>query len=345
MTAKIVHVGIDVSKDWLDVDLCGRSLRVANQAKGFSLLLRHLRQLDGQPLVGLEATGGYEKALCEFLRQHTIAFAKLNPRRVREYARSQGILAKTDAIDARVITAYTRSLEDCSQGPLPVYHTQLYALVLRRDQLVDLLKQERNRLSHALPAAVTRSLQTSCRHLLKQIQRMESLMEELAVRHPELGRAADRLCEVQGVGRVTAMAVLGLLPELGRLDRNQAAVLVGVAPYNCDSGIFRGTRKITGGRPRLRRHLYMAALVASRHNPVLRTLYQRLKDKGKPTKVALMALVRKLVAVLNQLLKQPHFKIIQSSARELSIDTRAGLAQPERVAVDNSTEPQLSYAL
>jgi transposase len=345
MTSEIVHVGMDVSKDWLDVDLCGKSLRVANQAKGFSLLLRLLRRLAGRPLVCMEATGGYEKALCEFLRQHAIAFAKLNPQRVREYARSQGILAKTDTIDARVITAYGRSLGDCSQGPLPVYQNQLYALVLRRDQLVDLLKQERNRLTHALPTAVKRSLQTSCRHLLKQIQKMEALMEDLAVCHSCLSHAVDRLCEVQGVGRVTAMAVLGYLPELGRLDRNQAAALAGVAPYNCDSGTVRGTRKITGGRPAVRRHLYMAALVAARHNPVLRTLYQRLKAKGKPAKVALIALIRKLVAVLNQLLKDPDFKIVRSQSRELSIDARAGHAQPERVAVGNSTDEQLSYAL
>lgn len=345
MTSEIVHVGVDVSKDWLDVDLCGRSLRIANQAKGFSSLLRPLQRLAGRPLVCMEATGGYEKALCAFLRQHTIAFAKLNPRRVREYARSQGILAKTDTIDARVITQYGRSLGNCSQEPLPVYQNQLYALVLRRDQLVGLLKQERNRLTHTLPTAVKRSLQTSCRHLIKQIQKMESLMEDLAVQHSDLGHAADRLCEVQGVGRVTAMAVLGYLPELGRLDRNQAAALAGVAPYACDSGLFRGTRKITGGRSMLRRHLYMAALVAARYNPVLRPLYQRLKAKGKPSKVALIALIRKLVAVLNQLLKNPHFKIVPSQSRELSIDTRAGLAQPVRVAVGNSTVAQLSYAL
>jgi transposase len=307
MNGSCVYVGVDVAKDFLDVDLPSGHRRVSGSLKGLEALVEALGAAGQTVCVCLEASGGYEKPLCEALAKAGIAFALLNPKRVRDFARAEGRLAKTDRIDAHTLSLFGRKLGVKNRAPRPPYHEELLALVKRRDQLVEMRKQEYTRLLQTTDAMMRRSIRSLCLHLEKQIAKMESEMKNLSLREPELARAVERLQLVQGVGATTAFAVLAWLPELGQLTRNQAAALAGVAPFNRDSGTLRGRRAIHGGRGMARRHLYMAALVASRHNPVLGDLYRRLVAAGKAKKLALTVLIRKLVCLMNHLLAHPGF--------------------------------------
>ena len=309
MNSPCVYVGVDVAKDFLDVDLPSGHRRVASTGPELGALVKSLGEIEGTVCVCLEASGGYEKPLCRALEKAGVPCAVLNAKRVRDFARAEGRLAKTDRIDAHTLTLFGRKLGVKSRAVRPDWHEALHALVLRRDQLVEMRKQEQTRMHQAVDAAVRRSLRTLLTHLEKQILKLEQAMKSLAADSERLAWAVERLTLVQGVGTNTAFAVLAHLPELGTLTRNQSAALAGVAPFNRDSGTMRGRRTILGGRNAARSHLYMAALTASRYNPVLRDLYQRLVAAGKARKLALTVLIRKLVCLLNHLLARPDFKL------------------------------------
>jgi transposase len=303
MDAPTVYVGIDVSKDHLDVAVLpeGRSWRVASDEAGLRALGAELAACH-PALIVLEATGGFQLPVVAHLASLGLPTAVVNPRQVREFARSTGKLAKTDAIDAQVLALFAQRVQPPVR-PVPDEMAQeLGALVARRRQLIEMLGMERNRITHA-PKRVRTSIQ---RHIDQLNASLAEIDEDLgdAVRHSPLWREKeDLLTSVKGIGKVTMMTLVADLPELGTLSRQQIAALAGVAPINRDSGAYRGQRRVWGGRAPVRAALYMAALVASRHNPVIRAFYQRLVAAGKPKKVALVACMRKLLTILNAMLK------------------------------------------
>lgn len=304
-----LFVGVDVAKLALAIQFPDQSWSTANTAQGHAAFLAKLRVL-GAVHVICEATGGYERALVLALHQAGVAVSVINPRQVRDFARARGRLAKTDAIDAALLRDYGIALRPAPDAPPLEGEAEFAELVRARQELVALLTDELNRREHAtVPALVKLSLARE-RQLKKQLARLDQLIDAHVAARPALTAKAERLQQVRGVGRVSAFTVLALLPELGRLGDAQAAALAGVAPLNRDSGQFRGQRHIHGGRAAVRRVLYMAALAATIHNPILKAFYQQLKARGKPSKVALTAVMRKLVILLNRLLKNPDFNLV-----------------------------------
>ena len=303
MNTEPVHIGVDMAKASFDAALPSGISHLANTPTGFRAFLRAVRALGREACVYVEATGGYERPMCDFLLTHGIAVAKVNPKRVRDFARGLGKLAKTDTLDAVVIGEYGRQAHPRRLSPEPAHQRALVALVRRRDQLTALITVESNRLGQCHDPWVKKSITGSCRHLKKLQQGVEKAIRALTTEHADLAQRQQCLTQIDGIGETTACAVLAFAPELGTLSRNEAAALIGVAPYNRDSGTFQGHRRIIGGRSEARRHLYMAALAAARFNPFLAPFYQRLVQAGKPKKLALTAVMRKLVIVLNQKLR------------------------------------------
>jgi len=299
----IMFVGIDVSKDRLDVGIRphGESLGFTNNDEGISELVRMMTSKK-PTLVVLEATGGFELPVAAAMAVAGIALAIVNPRQVRDFARATGKLAKTDKIDAAVLARFAEAVRP---EPRPLRDEEsraLSALVARRRQLVEMLVAERVR-----RATVHRSQWKSIdRHLAFLERELTRADLELgkAIEQSPLWKAKDELLQsVPGVGKATSRVLIAGLPELGLLDRKAIAALVGVAPFNCDSGKMRGKRSTWGGRADIRAALYMAALVASRRNPVLKAFYERLCSNGKPKKLALVAVMRKLLTILNSILR------------------------------------------
>lgn len=301
--AEARYVGIDVAQAHWDVAVLptGEAWQVGTDEASLTALVARLQAL-GPRLVVLEATGGLELRLAAALGLGGLPVAVVNPRQVRDFARATGRLAKTDRLDAAVLAHFAAAVRPAVH-PLPDAATRaLEALVTRRRQLVEMLTAERNRRRSA-PLALQGELDA---HIAWLRQRLQHLDRELGrtIKHSPLWREQDDLLRsVTGVGPVLATTLLSELPELGRLNRQQVAALVGVAPLNRDSGTRRGRRTVWGGRAQVRAALYMAALVASRHNPRLRAYYQRLLAAGKPKKVALVACMRKLLTILNALLR------------------------------------------
>lgn len=296
--------GIDVAKDRLDVALhpTGETWSVANESAGLTALTERLGSVRPE-LVVLEATGGYETAVAAALTTAGFAVAVMNPRQVRDFARSTGQLAKTDRIDATTLALFAERVRP-EPRPLPdAVGEELRALVARRRQLLEMLGAEQNRLRHDTPPSVREGIERHIRWLKRQLEDVDDGLEDV-VRDSPLWRDKDDLLQsVPGIGPVTSRTLLAELPELGRLNRREIAALVGVAPLNRDSGTFRGRRFVWGGRAAVRTTLYMAALTASRHNPAIRTFYERLIERGKPHKVALTACMRKLIVILNAMAK------------------------------------------
>jgi len=308
MNEAVIHIGVDVSKDNLDLSGApGLPPQVSNDRKGHRRLLRALRKMRQPVRLGLEASGGYERALMIFMRKEGIECERYNARRVRQYARSQGYLAKTDAIDAGVIAEYASSRPARRPVVEQAYQHELRALVDRRLQLRTALQAEHTRMKKAPAARIVSSIKRTIRFIDKEMQRVEQMLQKLVTEEPELDVRMRKLCRVTGIGEKCAWAILAYAPEMGSITRNQAAALVGVAPYNDDSGTARGVRRIQGGRQQLRNQLYMAALVAARYNPVLQPFYERLVNKGKSKKLALTAVMRKLTCLANQILRDPDF--------------------------------------
>ncbi len=303
MTETSTYVGIDVSKHWLDVGIrpARRAERLANDEAGIEAVVAQLGAVAPERIV-LEASGGLELPLVAALAAAALPVVVVNPRQVRDFARATGRLAKTDALDAQVLAHFAEAVRP-ELRPLPDAETQaLRDLVARRRQLVAMLVAERQR-RRAARAAVRPGIEAHIAWLQQALAQLDDQLQTSVQLSPHW-RAHDQLWRsVPGVGPQLARTLLAQLPELGRLDRRRIAALVGVAPYNRDSGQWRGSRSIWGGRASVRAALYMSALVASRHNPVIRDFYQRLLARGKPKKSALTACMRKLLVILNAILK------------------------------------------
>ncbi len=296
-------VGIDVSKDRLDVAVLPQGTRwqVPNTKAGLLDLGERLRTVE-PALVVLEATGGLELAVARHLVECGLPIRVLNARQVRDFGKAIGKLAKTDAIDALLLARFAQRVEP-EVRPLPDELTQaLGALVTRRRQLMEMLVAEENRMERA-PRSVQGELRAHIAWLRRRLKALDQDIGTTLEQSPVWKELSDLLQSVPGVGEVLTMTLLADLPELGSLNRKQIAALVGVAPFNQDSGKLRGKRMIWGGRACVRSVLYMAALVATQHNPVIRAFYQRLLAAGKPKKVALVACMRKLLTILNAMLK------------------------------------------
>lgn len=296
-------VGLDIAKDHIDVSVRPGNdcWRVNQNDEGVAQLVARVVGLT-PALVVVESTGGYETAAVTALAVAHVPVAVVNPRQVRDFAKAIGRLAKTDAIDASVLALFAERVRP-DVRPLPDdAHQELVALVTRRRQLLDMLTAERNRLARA-PRSVRASIQQHVRWLERRIQDADANLTTTIQQSP-LWRAKDNLLRsVPGIGPITSSLLIALLPELGVLSRREIASLVGVAPLNHDSGQRRGRRGIWGGRAAVRGPLYMATVVATRHNPVIRAFYQRLRAAGKPPLVALVAAMRKLLTILNAMIK------------------------------------------
>jgi transposase len=302
MTHPPVFVGIDVSKAQLDIALRpGEIYSLPNNEGGFAQVLAQLKAVS-PTLVVLEATGGLEVPLTGALAAARLPVVVVNPRQVRDFAKATGQLAKTDAIDAQVLARFAEAIRPAPR-PLPDEQTQaLAALVTRRQQLIDMLIAEKNRLASARPS-IRKNLRAHIAWLERAVQQADTDLAE-AIRQSPLWREKDELLRsVPGIGPVLTTTLLANLPELGTLTQKQIAALVGVAPLNRDSGTLRGRRTVWGGRAHVRTVLYMAAIVATRFNPVIRAFYHRLCAVGKAKKVALVACMRKLLIIVNAMLK------------------------------------------
>jgi transposase len=311
-----VSVGIDVSKRQLviAVDPTGEQWTSETTTAAIAMLVARLQPLRPRIIV-LEATGGYERALVAAIAAADLPVAVINPRQARAFAQALGRTAKTDAIDAGILAAFGGRLE-VTPRPVADPATQaLAALMARRRQLLEMIGMERARLEHApTTGRLTRELRRHIRWLERRVEDVDDEIGTSIAAHPTWRAQEELLRSVPGIGSTTARTLLAEVPELGRLDRRAIAALVGVAPMNCDSGEHRGQRHIWGGRASVRTALYMAALVASRHNARLRATYRQLRDRGKPAKVALVAIMRKLLTIVNAMLKhQTHWMQVAST--------------------------------
>ncbi len=297
-------VGIDVSKRTLDIfdDAIGVPERIANAPQAITEQVARWRC--GNVFVVFEATGVYDRELAELLQQSGgIRFGRINPARARDFARATGQLAKTDAIDARMLAAFARTMVPAaSQAPNP-RRNALALLAKRRDQLVHMRAQEKTRRSEAQDRAMIQCIARHIDFLTGEIKAIEAEIKALIKAEPEIFEQARMMRSAPGVGPVACMQPIAQMPELGQLGPKQIAALAGLAPRNVDSGTYRGKRTIGGGRKRVRDALYMAALNAVRRDRSFKAFYQKLRSAGKPAKLALIAVARKLLTTLNAMLR------------------------------------------
>lgn len=296
-------IGIDISKHDLDVFEGGSSdsYRIANTPAGIASLTA--RWKDGGVLVLFEATGHYDSALRRMLTAQGIAFARVNPARARDFARAAGILAKTDRIDARMLAAMAQSLAPVPAAPTERDREELALAHKRRDQLVHIRQQERTRRTECQEGGLLADIEAHLHWLDERIAHWDSEIRGLLAQSRRLDRIARLLRSIPGIGPVAAATLIALMPELGVLHAKKVTAIAGLAPFNVDSGQFRGHRRIKGGRKRVRDALYMTAVTAARSHTRFRTLYQRLRAAGKPAKVALIAIARKLLVTANAVLR------------------------------------------
>ena len=295
-------VGIDVSKHHLDIfdEGIGVSERVANTPHAITELVARWRC---DALVVFEATGVYDLELREALRAAGIRFARINPARARDFARASGQLAKTDPIDARMLAAFARAMRPATEQVSTPARNALARLAKRRDQLVLMRAQEKNRRSEAGDRAMVERICRLIEVLDHEIAEIEADISALITAEPEISDDAQLMRSLPGVGPVACMQLIAQMPELGHVGPKQAAALAGLAPFNVDSGAYRGKRKIGGGRKRVRNALYMAALNAVRRADRFKAFYAKLRQAGKPAKLALMAVARKLLTILNAIMR------------------------------------------
>jgi transposase len=301
------YVGIDVSKDRLDVAVLGerQERQVDNTSQGIAQLVEWMQELQPE-LIVVEATGGYQRAVVEALFHAGLAVALVNPVRVRQFARACGLLAKTDKLDAQVLAVFGQRMQPKPYAGKSEAEKHLSALLVRRRQLEEMLKAEQNRLRTISPS-LRSSVERIIAMLKEEKKRLDEQIQQFLQEQQAWQEQTQILGSAPGVGMVTTATLLAELPELGKMDRKKIAALVGVAPMNYDSGKKRGYRKTKGGRTEVRSVLYMSTLVATRYNPVIRNQYQQLLKRGKEKKVALTACMRKFLTILNAMLrdKQP----------------------------------------
>jgi transposase len=300
-----ITVGIDVSKATLVVAVHPTGDQWVSETTPAALETLVARLVTLAPtIIVVEATGGYERALAAQCATVPLPIAVVNPRQVRAFAQALGRTAKTDDIDAHLLAAFGARIQPSPRVLADAATQALAALLVRRRQLIEMIGMERRRLEHAAPTGkITRDLRTHIRWLERRVEEVDDEIGTAIQASPVWRVQDDLLRSVPGIGPTTARTLLGELPELGQLDRRAIAALVGVAPFNCDSGQHRGQRHIWGGRASVRAVLYMAAVSAARYNPVLRAFYRRLRDAGKPAKVALVATMRKLLTIVNAMVK------------------------------------------
>jgi len=294
------YVGIDIAKRHFDLAVEGQPnvQQLENDPKGIRRCVRRLVELKPE-LIVMEPTGGYEVPLFVELQAAGLRAAVINARKIREFARAAGQLAKTDKLDAQIIARFAAVLQPPPQEALDAQTLAIKALVARRHQLVQMHTAETNRSEHARDKAIVRSIRAILKTIQRQIDDIDRQIRDHIDSQPELKRKQEQLESVPGIGETTASLLVTELPELGRLNRRQIAALVGVAPINRDSGTHRGKRMTGGGRCHLRARLFMPTLVAVRHNPTIRNFYQRLVANGKAKMTALIAAMRKLLIILN----------------------------------------------
>lgn len=306
-TPTLVYAGMDISKRTLELSLHGQVLQFSHDAPGCASLMETLRTLKTPVQVICEATGGWERPVLGALHRAAVPVAVLNPRQVRDFAKATGRLAKTDRIDAQVLALFGSHFKPAATPAPSDAQRELSAWVTRRDQIQAILLGEKTRLIPGLPKSILKQLKASIAHLERELEKIKLHLNKLISDSSQLAEKAQRLQAFQGVGPGTSATLLGLLPELGTLNNHQIAALAGLAPFNDDSGPRKGTRRIAGGRAAVRCALYMAALSATRYNPVLKPFFARLRAKGKPHKLALIATARKLLCALNTCLLNPNF--------------------------------------
>ena len=298
-----IYVGIDVSKDRLDVAVVpsGDKRQFSNDEAGLSKLLGNLVKLS-PTLVVMEPTGGFEVPLAGALAAEGLPVAVVNARQIRNYARAVGKLAKTDKLDAMIIAEFAHKVEPEVRPLRDEENQEIKAIVSRRCQLVEMLKAEKNRLAIA-PKHIKPNIMAHIEWLRREMDDLDRNLRELIEASPIWREKDDLLRSIPGIGNVISATLLAELPELGTLNRREIASLAGVAPFNQDSGTIKGKRRIWGGRTSVRHALYMAALVGTRYNPVIKAFYTRLLQKGKAKKVALVACMRKLLTILNSIIR------------------------------------------
>jgi transposase len=302
MTQTTNWIGVDVCQDWLDVHILatGEIVRQANTTAGIATLIQAWQSIADIQVV-LESTGGLERPFVKALQTAAIAVSMVNPRAVRDFAKALGKV-KTDAMDAAVLAQFGATVKPRTQAAVSVLAQNLADLVRRRQQLVTMKVAEKNRLSRA-PVVLRADIKAHIKQLEERIEQLNQQIQTLAQQQRGGPRKQSILCSVKGIGAVTAALCLAELPELGQLSDKEIARLVGVAPLNQDSGQHRGKRMIQGGRTTVRCGLYMATLVATQHNPVIRAFYDRLLERGKPKMVALVACMRKLLVIINAMIR------------------------------------------
>ena len=302
MTIPLRYVGIDVSKQHLDIfdEADGVPRRIANAPQAITQQVARWRC---GVLVVFEATGVYDLVLREALRQTGVRFARVNPARARDFARASGQLAKTDPIDARMLAAFARAIQPANEPVADAARNALARLAKRRDQLVLMRAQEKNRRSEAEDCTLAERIGRLIKVLDGEIVEIEAEIHALIKVEAEIADDAKLMRSVPGIGPVACMQLIAQMPELGKVGPKQIAALAGLAPFNVDSGAFRGKRKIAGGRKRVRDALYMAALNAVRRADPFKPFYARLRQAGKPAKLALIAVARKLLTVLNAMIR------------------------------------------
>lgn len=298
-------IGVDVSKAKLDFANGSQAIpeTIANDRAAIKNLIATQLTQRQQTLVVVEATGGYETLLVESLQAASVAVAVVNPRRVRDFAKGIGFDAKTDSIDAKLIARYGEVVQPKAAQARTKSEKELAALVARRRQLLKMISMENNRLGQSIPAAAE-FIKESLNAMKKQVETIDQLIAQAVENEKTSTRKVEIMRSVKGMGPVAISTLIAELPELGQLNRGQIAKLVGVAPINNDSGQHQGKRKTLAGRSSVRRVLYMAALTATRHNTRIKAFYQRLLAEGKPKKLALVAAMRKLLTIINTLIKR-----------------------------------------
>ena len=307
---QITFVGVDISKETLDVSAGGNHRTFKNSPAGFRDLLKWVRKSQAETFqIICEATGGYERSLVQALHVENVPVSVVQPARVRSLARSLGAFAKTDKIDAALLVRFGEITTPKAFTAPDRATKALTELVDFRQQILDQISVLKNQQEHLTPGPLARSSNRILRAYQAEIKLLEKTIDELMKANQGLWENFQRLVQVKGVGRYTALGVLAYFPEIGKLSRKQAAALAGLAPYNKDSGNRKGHRSIHGGRTKLRGALYMAALTAAHKNPVLSQFYTKLKANGKASKAALTAVMRKLIALLNHLIKHPEFSL------------------------------------